>query len=552
MTQVASGQSGRGALPRLNWSLVGLGLFALVMLGSVVQVLVNEREYTYPGKRVIRVMHWQLEAGYREAVQRAIDEYEALHPDVKVEQMPITETVYDQTLNTSLIGRNAPDLAELGKGKFGSDDQYTVRYFIPLSNVIRRPNPYNRGTEYEHTPWKETFIDGMRGGWRGALQDYYTVPVTLFNMRYFYNKRLYREVTGTDDPPRTFGELMEVGRRAREYARGLETTITPVVNCYKPEGTVLDPLHIPFTSALERDVDVDLNGEMSAVESYAAYLDGTWGFDHPNVRAYFGCLADWTTLFEPGFMGMDRQTALFRFANERALILTTGSWDAQSIKKQCEGKFEVGVFRFPIPAPGERWGEYVRGPNTEATATGGGGFGVYRGSKHVDVAIDFLMFLTSKANNGRFMEIASWPPIVAGSRVGPEMRPFIPNPVGYSAKLNFEMTDNVKTVFNGQMAAYLPGEVAYEQLAATYDRAVRDPGTGGDLVWAKQYDTDVRNARSQERLLAVQAMRALMDPAATDAQEKYDQTLLQQVRGNNGEGTRYRFEQVRKRPIPKM
>lgn len=550
MTQAAGSHS--QSKFRINGSVVGLILLGVVMIGSLVQVLLNERHYTYPGKKVIRVLHWQLEAGYREALQTAINEYEALHPDVKVEQMAITETVYDQTLNTSLIGKNAPDLAELGKGKFGADDQYTVRYFIPLSNIIRRPNPYNKGTDYENTPWKETFLDGMRGGWRSALQDYYTVPVTLFNMRYFYNKDMYREVTGSDEPPRTFGELIEVGRKVREFGQQRGETITPVVNCYKPEGTVLDPLHIPFTSALEADIDLDLNGEMSAVESYIGYLNGKWNFENPYVQAYFGCLADWTTLFEPGFMGMDRQTALYRFANNKALILTTGSWDAQSIKKQCEGKFEVGVFRFPIPAGNEKWGEYVRGPNTEATATGGGGFGVYKESKHIDVAVDFLMFLTSKQNNGRIMEIASWPPIVAGSKVGPDMKPFIPNPIGYSAKVNFEMTDNVKTVFNGQMAKYLPGEATYEGLAAEYDRAVRDPVSGGDLVWAKQYDTDVRNARSQERLLGVQSMRTLMDPTATDAKEKYEQTLLQQIRGNNGESTRYRFEQVRKKNIPSV
>ena len=79
------------------------------------------------------------------------------------------------------------------------------------------------------------------------------------------------------------------------------------------------------------------------------------------VGAFFGIAKDMTTMYEEGFMGMDRQTALFRFAAGQALMLTTGSWDAQSIKKQCEGKFDVGVFAFPVPAAGEKWGDQVRG-----------------------------------------------------------------------------------------------------------------------------------------------------------------------------------------------
>jgi raffinose/stachyose/melibiose transport system substrate-binding protein len=548
----------RESEPRAGSSLAGPIVLGLAIVVSLVAVLRSDRAAEHPGKTVIRFLHWQLEAGFRDAIDVAIKDYERRNPNVEIIQMAISDRVYDQFLNTNLVSGTAPDVAELGKGKFNSADQYTVRFFLPLGEYIDKPNPYNKGTPLESVSWKDTFLDGMRGGYRWELQDYYAIAAGLFQRRFFYNKQLYRLVTGDDGPPRTFGQLMEVGQKTRAWGAAHGRYVVPVVNAdnaissYIKEN--LGPFQIPFTSNLDDLVDTDLDGETVGMDPYASYLRGEWNLKTPYLVAFYSLLRDMTTLYEPGYLGMDRQTAMFRFTNQQALMFYTGSWDATSIAKQCDGRFDIGVFQFPIPAPGEKYGEYVRGPATESNIVGFSGFGVYKGSAHPEVAIDFLRFLTSQAEDGPIMEIASWPPIVIGSPTSERMKPFIPNPVGYSSRLEIGLADtgNPSVVYFNELARFLQGEITLDQFSASYDAAMRDPDNGGDNVWAQEYANQRQQARTQERLLSIQSLRELMDPAATDAPEKYRRNLVVQMRNNVGEGSRYRFEQLRHKPIPRL
>ena len=62
---------------------------------------------------VIRLAHWQLEPGMREAFDAIIADYEALHPNVRVKQVNIPGRVWRQWLRTQLVGGNPPDLIEV-------------------------------------------------------------------------------------------------------------------------------------------------------------------------------------------------------------------------------------------------------------------------------------------------------------------------------------------------------------------------------------------------------------------------------------------------------
>ena len=541
-------------------SLLGPALLGLAVLASLLAVLRNERAAESSSKIVIRFLHWQLEAGYRDAIDEAIRRYEQRNPNVHVIQMAVSDTVYDQFLNINLISGTAPDLAELGKGKFSSDDQYTVRFFLPLGTYIREPNPYNAGTPLEGVPWQDTFLDGMYGGYMWQLQDFYRIAPTIFITRLFYNKEIYQAATGSEEPPKTFGQLMEVGRKVRAWAKAQGRYVVPIVNVPTPNGRydreTIAPFAVPFMGGIDELADEKLDGEITGTETYASYLRGEWNMRMPQLAAFYGMMRELSDLYEPGFLGMDRQTALFRFANEQALTFFTGSWDAKSIAKQCEGRFHVGVFQFPMPAPGEKYGAYVRGPATEATSAGWSGWGVYKGSAHPEVAIDFLRFLTSQPQNGPIMEIASWPPIVKDSPTSDQMKPFIPNPVGYYSKLEMGLTNpphgNPDTVYFNELARFLQGEETLEQFATVYEAALRDPESGGDRIWAEEYAYRRQQARTEERLMSIQLLREALDPTATDAPAKFRRSLVVQVKENIGEDYRFRFETLRHKPIPRL
>jgi len=160
-----------------NW--IGFAILGGALAWAVVVVVVRtfgpESDLSLTqDKKIIRLVHWQLEGGYVKGMNEAMREYEKLHPDVSVQQIDIHERAYNQWVQTQLIGRTAPDLIEL---RFGPDlANRVVRYFVPITDIVDRPNPYNEGTDLEGLPWRETYMDGMMGGYFGELQDYYGVP----------------------------------------------------------------------------------------------------------------------------------------------------------------------------------------------------------------------------------------------------------------------------------------------------------------------------------------------------------------------------------------
>ena len=98
---------------------LGAAILAGSMVYAVVTVIYNDLTYDAPDVTTIRICHWQLEAGFREALQALIDDYEKVVRErtgekVKILQVPISERAYKQYVNTGLIGDMAPDIIEKG------------------------------------------------------------------------------------------------------------------------------------------------------------------------------------------------------------------------------------------------------------------------------------------------------------------------------------------------------------------------------------------------------------------------------------------------------
>ena len=532
-----------------NVNLLGIALVAGAMILSLVRVMTIRKTLFDPNKTIIRIAHWQLELGYRQALQAVIDEYEERHPGVKVVQMPVTERIYGQWLNTHLLSGTAPDLAELGYAKLASDTQYLARFFLPLTELIDEPNPYNAGTEIADWAWRETFIDGMRGGYRIELQDYFSAPTSMFTVRIYCNLDLLYRITGSKQPPRSMGELLNVCAAVKSFAQqaGRRDQLVPIAGSRYNAVALTSRYLVPFTAGLETELDTNLDGTISGDETYAAFVAGKVGYDHPSIRAYYECTRMLSEQFNPGFMSMGREDATFMFIQENAVMVCSGSWDANSLFKQAE--FEVGVFDLPLPVAGERWGEQIAGRGNEAGTAGGGKYGVTKHSEHVDQAIDFLRFLTSRKYNGLFNEGASWLPVIVGTEPAERMAPFMPDPSGYASSVSLAYGTLAGTALGGQEWKFYSGEIEYQDLAETVTAAIRDPDLGGDRAWAMAYDVKRRWCRNQDRVLAVQSTRALLDADAADAPAKFRRALLQQLRFNNGDELRYRFETTRGRSI---
>jgi raffinose/stachyose/melibiose transport system substrate-binding protein len=519
-----------------------------------------------PNKTILRIQHWQLEMGYRGAMQAVIDDYvkmrkERFGEEVEIIQIPVTERVYGQLLNTHLISGTAPDLAELGKAKLASDDQYLARFFQPLTELIDEPNPYNDPkywpnlTEAEKAkllkikslPWRETFIDGMRSGYREKLQDYFSAPTSMFTLRLFYNKDILTRA-GYPDGPKTMKELFDACQKIRQMKDKKGKNLIPIAGSKYNINPFKSKYSISFTAEFEPELDLNLDGTIALWESYVGFLKGITTMQTPAIRAKYECMRLICDQFSPGFMGQDRMQAAFNFVMGRAGMIASGSWDAMSLFKQAQ--FDVGIVDFPLPAKGERWSRYVAGRVNEAGVGGGGLFGIFKYGKNKELAIDFLRYITSQPANQLLNQKADWLPVVLGALPSERMMPFVPDPKGFNSRVNFEFGNYVKAIITGKEGQYFQAEIGYDEFAEAVSDALMHDKRGGDYSWAEEYKKEWRWCRSQERVLAVQIVRELMDPDAKNAYENYRRAFLQQIRKNNGQETRYRYEKIRHTTIP--
>lgn len=421
------------ALSRLPALLALALLAATFILGGARMLFRDGPAATADGRERIhlRFAHWHLQSGLREAYDEIISEYERLNPHVSVEQLVIPQRVWPAWHRTQLVGGTAPDLIELGTDR-GLTDELLARYYVPLTPWIETPNPYNAGTALAGIPWRETFIDGLmsEGSFNPRLADFYGVPTALFTIRIFYNRDLLRRITGSEEPPSTYAELIALCERTRAWSEERGLGLVPIAGSRVNAPLLLGAYLRSQLQSASRDLASDFTlvsdqraGAVDSKTLAAAFLTGRWSFETPAIRDALALARELGRQMQPGFAQLEREDATFAFTRGRALMIATGTFDASSLRQ--EAKFPLGVFALPLPGDDTpHFGRNVLGPPSEASKTLAGVFGLTRQSRHPEQAVDFLRFLTSRTNNARFAERSQWLPVIVGLDAPDSIRPF--------------------------------------------------------------------------------------------------------------------------------
>ncbi len=531
-----------GRFAKLPW--VILALIFVLCAGRVWHL---DRQITSPKGEVIRISHWQLEAGYRTSLDQAIARYESLNPGVKVIQLGITEKVYGQWLNTHLLAGTAPDIFELGKSKVLASDTYLPRFLIPLSEAAQKPNPYNKGTPAQDLRWRDTFRDGMRSGLHPVTQEYYSAPTTLFTARVYINTELLKEATGSSKIPETLAELLEAAKKMRTLKTKLGEPIVPIAGGSDCAQIFLTGYLIPFTATYETLLDTDLDGTVTPREAFAGWATGKISFQTPGLRDYYHALRAVTTNFAPGFMAMGRDQALFLFVQGRAGMIAAGSWESAGLTRNVP--FPVAVIDFPLPAKGEAFSEAIAGKANEASLSGGGPYGVNRSSRNAERALDFLQFLTSVEGNQLLNEGSNWVPVVTDSVPTPQAAPFMPGTAGYTVKVDIKYGAVPSSIWWGQLWRYLQGEVTDKEFFKAVEDGLADPRYGGKNAWALDYADQKQWVRQQERTIAAFTLQDMLQPSTPEKSKRLNAVILEQQRTNNAEEPRARYQETFQEPI---
>lgn len=455
----------------------GLGLLAVTFLASAVRVWWVHHYHTSEAAGVIRLAHTYLQPGVRDAFAAVIAEYERRVPGVRIEQIAIPERHYASWAQTNLSGGVAPDLMEMGPpGNLVLTTDLLARFFLPLSQELEKPNPYNEGTPLAGVPWRNTFVDGLDGqSYNADLGEYFGVANTVFTTRVFYNEELYGRATGRQRPPADFREFITACEEIRAYGRRQNAAIFPVAGSRAHARPLI--IHL-FTSQTQRLLlDFDRRRELFIRSSQAAdFLSGRWTLDQPEVRSGLELVRQVGQFMQPGFLLQGGEDAGFLFSQQRAVFIIAGSWDSGSLRAQSP--FPIGAFRMPLPNREDpEFGRYVLGPTQE-----GGvaylNFALLRASPHRDRVIDFLRFLTSYEGNRLFTRVSRWMPAVREVPLAPEVEAFAPVIGGFPRGLMIDflrsdvtrvLTQNYHLLFGatGGVDAFI------DRLRADYAAAVR-------------------------------------------------------------------------------
>lgn len=452
-------------------------MIALVYLWSMVAIAVYRAAEAPADAIVLRIGHWQLEASVREMFEEMAKQYREINPNVYIVQDAIPEMVYAQWATTQLMGGTAPDMLQVG-GMIPHHllVQYYNRYCERLTPYVNEPNPYNKGTSLEGVPLRSTFKDGMRGAYVEEMQEYISIPLSQFGVRVFYNRDLLRELTGLDEAPEEYRAFMAVCEEIKRHKDADGKPYIPIASSryHLPmwEAMMLDPL----TFGIMRVADFNRDGFVGNNELFVAFKTGRIDFMHPSIRLRFQMLWELSEQFQAGYTGLTRDEAVFLFAQERAVFMTTGTWDARSLQEQADGKFEIGVMDFPRPTRDDpEYGIVMEGPLYERVQ-GGFPFAIVRTSKHPEIALDFLLFLAGKRQNEELNRIVGWIPSVVDTELDPLLAAFDPNLKGVYGNFNVNLGGETWIRWLQLYSQFQIHQLSYEDLASTYEAFYKEYG----------------------------------------------------------------------------
>ncbi|WP_269523143.1 ABC transporter substrate-binding protein [Coraliomargarita parva] len=474
-----------------NWIAVGLLLGAFIFSAVRFYVVSKGRSTdseTNTELKIVRITHWQLEPGFREAMQWAIDEYNALpqvrEAGVRIEQKAIPSRVFNQFMNVHLISGTAPDIAVNGGSKISAGNAL-AKFYAPLGNYVNDPNPYNApeyqkkdltdsdAAQLEEASWMNTFADGMETGYDTRLGEYYSIPLSTWGgLRIFYNLKLLNEVKDftrnqfklspqpewlsalwrtaensngflpeakgaqwleSDNIPQTMGELMLYCYAVKAYAQDINAPfLVPVAGSSYPGNDIAELYRAEFLSSFWKEISFAPGVTMNIMEVLSGYTRGIWSFTSPEFKSYFEFTHIIGDFYPSGFMGLDRESANRRFVQGKAAIITSGGWDAAGIflgvsqRSKPEDRFEIAIAPEPLPVKGERWADVLSERVTEAGSSVTLKFAINKQSQNFDWALDFMKFLTSQRINESFNQRAQWLPVIIDTTPPASVAAFLP------------------------------------------------------------------------------------------------------------------------------
>jgi ABC-type glycerol-3-phosphate transport system substrate-binding protein len=492
---------------RTQIALLGvLGVY-LVSAFHVASHSLEEVEVTGEKIRTIRIAHSLTDSGVKDAFQDLANRYQRIHTDVRVEIQAIPLRAYEQWITTQLMGGTAPDLVQLLRTA-GSWEVLAQHYLVPLTPFISNPNPYNRNNELANDSWRDTYIDGMEGGYFIHVMEFFTAPLTLDNNRIFYNADLFEQALDNASPPRNFRKWMKICRRLVDYSRESGRTFYPLA--VSQEDELFSRYYQSLTGGMMDPYDVEQFGNSGFGAVYYGLQSEGFDLKNDRIRAAFDLIKELYTYVQPSFVSDMPAQKRFLFIQEQAAMVVGNTRDLGIYKDIAD--FEVGVFDFPQAGVDDpKYGQYYEGPSREASLATFA-FGLTQNSRHHELVIDFLRFCTSKENNEAFCRSLNWFPAIAGARVSdPDLRNFEPVTEGVSRYPGIDPGNGpINLFFVQNLPLFLDDQIDFDTFMDGFENIYR---TGFKENFQHKLDQSLGNRPQTEFNIAKETAKMLFTEA---------------------------------------
>ncbi len=311
----------------------------------------------------VTMWHWWGEKGqfYDEMAKR----FEAENPDVDIEVNNITHGAYPEQLRLAFLSDNVPDI-------FGANPDGGARGYI---TYLTAGKVETMTQIYQDYGWNERFYPSAIKQLTYKNGDIYTVPLSVNNLNFYYNKKLFAE-NNVPIPTdyESFNQAVEIFKK-----KG----IPPIAWGNKGKWTGKD-IYLGVVGQLNPNA-LDKPNNYEADFSDPVFMEALDIIQNMIEQGYFA----------GGINGMGDFDARQMFYSGRAAMHFSGTWLMPEFLMLPPENFEIGVFATP-------------NFTTKSNKTSPGGVGmnvaVYKDSPNKKIAYQFLDFITKTENQQYLVE----------------------------------------------------------------------------------------------------------------------------------------------------
>ena len=334
------------------------GLIFLLILGLILGV------FTAKPKGIV-IWHWMAD---RQAVLESLADMYFNETGTKVKFVLVSpsEKYANKIRFASTLGR-LPDIYGMLGGVWEFSRFINSGYAVELSEYL----------DADGGRWRDEFLNGViaenefrPGNEQNVTPGIYGISIDVNNIQMVYNKKLFKQAgLDPEEPPRTWGEFIECGRKLKEAG-------IPVLVSGWGELWMIDCFADIYAWNLMGQDQI-----MRTIKGDISYT----GHDWVRVLKLFEEMKNAGMLVD-GITAMDNKRAEEIFANSQAAMAFNGSW-CVNVYREMNPSLDYGVFMPPRLSgeyPMKIWGGV------------GAPFIVNAKSKNKKEAIDFLKWLTAE------------------------------------------------------------------------------------------------------------------------------------------------------------